>query len=732
MEREGSGGRTSKPSGRFLSIGTKLGFGMLVVVLVASALVFIQLVQRDRESLVAAKRTAADMVADLFAASLGAPLDFGDEDAVKAELDNLAQNREVSYAAVWQGDSKTPLRELHAGAAPPERPITPGTTVTTERVECVRQVRGGEKKDVGIAVVHFSLASENAAYSSNRQRIFILCLSLALGTMVLLIALTRRQIVRPLETLLHATRDIERGKRVERIATGTHDEIGRLATAFDRMNAAIFEREQQLAEAHHDLRELFDHMRQAILVFGPEGLVERTASKQAARVFGSDNLTGRRVQELLYPDAGDWDAELRAFDEWCGLAFGIDIEAWERLEPLAPRDVRIQSKTVEHILLLEFRPIVNDGVVERVMLLATDETDKRRLERQFVEQGERHARQMAVMRRLVSGGGRQLVGFLETARVRIQEAGALIGDRKEMSADDVEKVFRHVHTLKGEARAFQLEELSSLLDGLEERLVELREQAKSAPASLEAIGPDLRSGFGSALTLLEQAEDMLIQASPLGRAVLDQVTVSRTELGNLMDVAEKLGGEFQTAARRLVTPRFGEIASRLAEQAPGWAASENRSIRLEIDGQEIGVAGELGRVLGGVLTHLVRNSIAHGIESSDERVAAGKPKAGLLLLRAHAGEREGAPVLSIEDDGAGIPSEGILAKAADDKTPLSYVATTSFRPTESGKHSTLAGRGVGLTAAVEDLARADYAIWVERREPHGTRFLLKPRPTRGP
>jgi chemotaxis protein histidine kinase CheA len=318
---------------------------------------------------------------------------------------------------------------------------------------------------------------------------------------------------------------------------------------------------------------------------------------------------------------------------------------------------------------------------------------------------------------------------LETARERVRAADALLAERTSISGDDVEKVFRHLHTLRGEARAFELEELASLLEGLEERLVELRDLAKEAPASLEAAGPDLRSGFGSALELLDRAETMLIEASPQGRAVLDQVTVSRTELAKLIEVAEKQGGAVKQAAHALVTPRFGEIATRLAEQAPGWAVSEAKRVGLEIDGRDLGVAGELGRVLGGVLTHLVRNAIAHGIEAPEERKSAGKPDVGLVLLQARAGEKEGAPIISVEDDGAGIADDTLLAKAADEETPLSYVATNSFRPAGAEAQSGLAGRGVGMAAVTEDLARANYAIWVELREPHGTRFVLKPRPS---
>jgi chemotaxis protein histidine kinase CheA len=116
------------------------------------------------------------------------------------------------------------------------------------------------------------------------------------------------------------------------------------------------------------------------------------------------------------------------------------------------------------------------------------------------------------------------------------------------------------------------------------------------------------------------------------------------------------------------------------------------------------------------LTHLVRNAIAHGI--ADE---------GVVLLQARAGSREGAPIIHVEDDGVGIPDEGVLADSAAKKTPLSYAQTTSFRPANAEGQSPLAGRGVGLAAVTEDLARANYAIWVEHREPRGTRFVLRPR-----
>ena len=90
-------------------VGWKLGLTVVVVVTTAMAVAFFHFTAREKAGLVDAKQKAAEMVADLFAASLRAPLDFVDEDAVKSELDNLPQNRDVIEASVWLTDRAAPI-----------------------------------------------------------------------------------------------------------------------------------------------------------------------------------------------------------------------------------------------------------------------------------------------------------------------------------------------------------------------------------------------------------------------------------------------------------------------------------------------------------------------------------------------------------------------------------------------------------------------------------------------
>src|SRR4051812_4472740 len=101
---------------RLTSLGIKLALTTVAVLTVVSILLYQQLTSRERQHLVSSKSQAANMVSQLFAASLAAPLDFGDSDAVETELANLRSNGEIIDASVWSLASATPVAELRRGA----------------------------------------------------------------------------------------------------------------------------------------------------------------------------------------------------------------------------------------------------------------------------------------------------------------------------------------------------------------------------------------------------------------------------------------------------------------------------------------------------------------------------------------------------------------------------------------------------------------------------------------
>jgi two-component system, chemotaxis family, sensor kinase CheA len=714
---------TPGASRRFFSIGAKLAVAVVLVVTLASVLAFFFSAARERDALVLAKQQSSDMVADLFAESLRAPLDFGDADAVHVELQHLEQNHDLLFAGVWhQSDGKLlgtigTEQARHAGAR------------LANLIEVSRKVRGGDGQVVGRAKLQFSLTRENDAYTAGRLRLLLLCLAVALGTVGALLTVTRTQVVAPVDALIAAVRRLERGEREVRVAVDHHDEIGRLARGVEAMGSAIRDREDRLAEALGSLRELFDHMRQAIVVFDRDGRVVGAQSREARKFFGLEQLEGASIRELLYSGRGGWDAELKAFDDWLGLVFDAHAEHFEELLALAPPEVRLASSQGERVLALEFRPIEGQGVVQRVMLLASDETEKHRLAETVVAQGQSHARQMAAMQRLVAGGGQQFVGFLRGARERLVRGLALCSGRTILPLTDFNECFGHVHTLRGEARVFGLDELALHLENLEARLSQLRTLALSQQASeVRFVADDVERPLERVQPLLDEAERLFVEASPIGRAVLEQVTVRRPDLEELCRLSATHGGRLGALSERLSARSLGELMAPFADRTVRWAESVNKRARLEIEGREALVPEKLARLLSGALTHLLRNAVAHGIEAPDDRERKGKAAVGVVTVGAVAEPGELASLIYVEDDGVGVDANPLLESAIGRERALSPedAESGSFRQAAAAPSADneLSGRGMGLAAVLRDLASSDFVLHVSKSVSGGARFEI--------
>src|SRR5258706_15476689 len=133
-------------SQRTTSLGTKLAMATVVVLSLVSLFLYQQLTSRERDHLLSSKTRAANMVTELFAASLGAPLDFGDAEAVEVELANLKTNSEITDASVWSASSKLLSRvrphRAPAEAQPKAPPEKDGMGAIGDRVAVTRNGYG--------------------------------------------------------------------------------------------------------------------------------------------------------------------------------------------------------------------------------------------------------------------------------------------------------------------------------------------------------------------------------------------------------------------------------------------------------------------------------------------------------------------------------------------------------------------------------------------------------------
>jgi two-component system, chemotaxis family, sensor kinase CheA len=390
---------------------------------------------------------------------------------------------------------------------------------------------------------------------------------------------------------------------------------------------------------------------------------------------------------------------------------------------------------------LDFRPIRENGSLMRVMMLATDETEKRRLERAVKAQDEEHGRQMAAMRRLVAGGGQLLVTVLDRARERLLHCEGLVGgDGGKLELGLVEQLFQHAHSVKGEARAFDLVVLEAEAAELEDYLAILRGRLREhQDLRIEDVREAIAARTGATRQAVDAAAEMLVRASPIGAAILEQVTVQRRDVVSLLELAGDRDDDLGRAISRVASRPFGESLLGLLDSVPRWAEREDKRVRVEVEGRDVLIPPDLARVLPDVLTHLVRNALAHGIETGLERKELGKHEVGVIVAECRASQR--GPIIVVADDGGGVDTDQVLAARRvlspregewDERSErgrvLDYLFEDGLTTAESARP--LAGRGVGLGAVRADLASIGYAVRMESSQGRGTRVVIEPSESR--
>ena len=214
-----------------------------------------------------------------------------------------------------------------------------------------------------------------------------------------------------------------------------------------------------------------------------------------------------------------------------------------------------------------------------------------------------------------------------------------------------------------------------------------------------------------------------------------------TQLGGFMgrvdaDIDEftKLAHHLQdeiTAARMVP---IGNLYTRLTRTARDASKAAEKQVELALEGAETELDNNIIQHISDPLIHLVRNAVAHGIESADERLASGKPLQARVSVRAY--HRGNHIFIEVEDDGRGIDYERIRQRVVESNAASPVVASQLserelreylFRPgfSTAAATSELAGRGVGLDVVRSNVQALNGEIEVRSETGRGACFTVK-------
>lgn len=201
-----------------------------------------------------------------------------------------------------------------------------------------------------------------------------------------------------------------------------------------------------------------------------------------------------------------------------------------------------------------------------------------------------------------------------------------------------------------------------------------------------------------------------------------------------IDEFTKLAHRLQDEITQARMVPIGNLYTRIARTARDAAKAANKLIDLKLEGDETELDNNIIQQIADPLLHLVRNSVAHGIERAEERYESGKSDHGNVAVRAY--HRGNHIYIEVEDDGRGIDYEKVRHTATElalltaeqaAQTPDRDLLELLFHPgfSTAPRKTELAGRGVGLDVVRANLSTLNGEIEIDTQKGVGTRFTLK-------
>ena len=192
--------------------------------------------------------------------------------------------------------------------------------------------------------------------------------------------------------------------------------------------------------------------------------------------------------------------------------------------------------------------------------------------------------------------------------------------------------------------------------------------------------------------------------------------------------------DLQTSVMKTRMQPIKKVFGRFPRLVRDLARNLKKEINLELVGEETDLDKNLVEALADPLVHLVRNAVDHGVETPEEREAAGKPRTGRVVLSA---EQEGDHILlMITDDGKGMDADVLRAKAVEkgllDKDAADRLSDLEcynliFAPGFSTKTeiSDVSGRGVGMDVVKTKISQLNGTVNVFSQKGQGSRIVIK-------
>ena len=501
--------------------------------------------------------------------------------------------------------------------------------------------------------------------------------------------------------------------------------MGVIAEQNATLERRVAERTAQLAQKTSDINAMLHNMSLGVCTIVPGNRIHPEFSNHMKTIFEQDEFADASIGDILFRRS---TVGVDARDQVVvGLdaIIGEDAMMWDFNSHVLLREIELRDGDTHKILQLDWSPIVNpEDAVEKVLLIVQDVTHLRALEAESAQQKE----ELDIIAQILRISIGKFNDFIASAHKFVAENRRLLQETGGRDLDVIAALFRNMHTIKGNARTYEFTLITNAAHAAEQEYDRLRKDdqaewdaarmlaeldaVEAAIARYESINEDKLGRKGRASDLLTTrgvfiGNEELEQLRKLTRAVLSHQAPE--EADQLRSLVGNLG---LIPLSRLVSGAADSVAS-LAREL-GKPTPE-----VVVDG-EAGFNNRFAESLKSALMHVMRNSLDHGIESVEQRRAAGKADAGSIRF---ACRTDGDAVeLTIGDDGRGLALHKLYEKglaagrfAPDVAVNPGSVAELIFASglSTAEQVTQVSGRGVGMDAVRAFLAEHGATIAID-------------------
>ncbi|MCG8669800.1 MAG: HAMP domain-containing protein [Pseudomonadales bacterium] len=507
--------------------------------------------------------------------------------------------------------------------------------------------------------------------------------------------------------------DVEYAETLARQLVTTIKNIRMRETIEDQnrtLELKVQERTAELAQKNYDMQGMLHNMKQGLFTVVQDGQIHPEYSSFLESVFETSHIAGRNVIDLLFTNANVGSNEIDQNLVAISALIGEDQMMFEFNSHLLAKEYECEINDKKKILSLDWNAIVVDDEINKLMVTVRDITLLKELEHEAANQ----KRELYMISQLLKLSERKYLDFNTSAQNFIIENRKLIEANTDRNDEVLASLFRNMHTIKGNARTFGFVQLTDVVHNVETTYSDIRKS------------DDVAWDQNQLLEELQLVEDILqeyqnVHYNVLGRgdSANDSGAISEELIDKIQNCINKVQQEFpaikekaflqplQLVVDEAHTCSLEEALSDIISSLPSIATElGKRSPQLAINASDVRINNDVKDLITNVFSHLLRNSVDHGIELPEERVASGKPQEGNIYINT-TNDDAGHLLIHIGDDGKGINLERLKAKGIEDgkwqqdEAPNDLdVAMLIFESGVSTKEqvSSISGRGVGMDA----------------------------------